>query len=209
MAISLIEVVISIVVLTIISITIFATSTKSLEFFEFKKNANLINQNLISTKIFIQNKILGAKDVMSKDSRLEFFEKDMDLITTKSYSGFALLDNNKTSKSKIATDTNASMPNYQIFIGFENGIFEINKIEKNSIYLKDNTNPKQFSENYFLYKKSTFYLSNNKLFYNDQELLDNIKSFDFVVKDNYLDINICIQIDNNSICKNWYLVVQL
>lgn len=206
-AIGLFELIVSLVIFGVILYTLYVLMSSSVVVFDTKKKSNQINQELLSTKLAIQNRVLNGRNFTLFGNKIDFFELEHQALELDIYSGFAELDHNLTSKSQIKTTIFSYTANYPLFIGFDESVYEIESINPNLIILKDKINSKKFSENYFLYKNSKLSCQSNKLFEGDSILLENVESCKFDLREGLLLIDICVLVDDEKVCRKWEFMI--
>ncbi len=195
----LLELIISILIISIVGI--YSLKFISNLYKSNSQNLNLLNLKLDfqSTNLFIENRLKNSVLITNSSNRISFYEVDINSLKSNYYSGFTILEN---SSKEFVTTVNSLMALVDAkYIWFHNNnIYEIQQsFENNKIYVKNANSEKKIYEQYKLVKrKSEIYLMNHKLYFNENILQDNIKSFQIKQINSFLVIDIC-----SSLCKKW------
>lgn len=186
---------------SVISIAMFEINSGAFEIYESKKLSNDVNQEFLSTKLLLQNRLINSKIISIDSQKVEFYELDHYAIEQKIVSGFAELDSNMTSKKRLKTECLPYLPAYNICVGFEDGCYDVASVESDLITFDDKISPKKMSENYFFYTKASISCGSDSLKYLDEVLLDKLSSCKISKKSNILEFELCKNFDDKKICK--------
>jgi len=197
----LFELIISITILSIIAIyslrfisDLYQTNTQ---------NLTLLNNELDfkNTQLFIENKLKNSVKIVTTGESLSFYEVDINSFKSNYYSGFALLE--KSSKEYVFTPNSYISKMDLFFIWFDDThMYEVEQQNINDkIYFKNPSNEKTIFEHYKLIKqKSSLYLRDKTLHFNENILLENIETFTVSFLNKHIKINIC-----EKICEEWII----
>ena len=169
------------------------------------QNLKILNQQLDfqAANLFIENRIKNSVNRTITANEISFYEVDINNFKNGNYSGYAQLE--KSSKEYVFTPQ-SSLTNVEAdYIWFENSSwYAIEKgFEENRIYFKDKSSSKKIFEHYKLLKGiSKIHVKENKLYFNNSILMNNIKSFEMKQSNQHLVIDIC-----SSFCANWVITL--
>ena len=199
----LFELIISILILSVVG-------TYTLLFIKDLYKSNSQNLKILNTKLdfqstnlFIEYRLKQGVNINHNSNEISFYEVDINGFKSGLYSGFSQLEN--STKEYIITPNSYISNTNNNYVWFNtNYFYEIEKsFEDDKIYFKNKTSQKVIYEQYkLLTKESKIYLQNNTLFFNNDILLKNIKSFDVTTTNNLLIIDTC---DNS--CQNWVITL--
>ena len=204
---SLVELIASILISSVILIGFYKLTSDALLVLQTKKESVKISNELFSLKLFIQNRLFGARFLNVSQNSIDFLELDHLASESQIYSGFAELDNNETTKIKIKTKCVNYLPQYPIYAVFENSYYEVESVNSNEIVFAEKAVEKKFSENYTICKNSKIYFDGSSLKYDGTTLLANIKNINISHNSNLINIDFCADFDGVSICRNWDFVI--
>jgi len=197
----LLELIISITILSIIGIY-------SLRFISDLYQSNTQNLTLLNnqldfknTQLFIENKLKNSVNIAVSNESLSFYEVDINSFKSNYYSGFALLE--KSSKEYVYTPNSYISKMDLFFIWFDDThMYELEQQNINDrIYFKNKSNEKTIFEHYKLIKgKSSLYLRDKILYFNENMLLENIETFEVSFINKHIKINIC-----EKFCEEWII----
>jgi|GEM_PF-1576639 len=195
----LLELVICIILLSFIGIY---TTRFTLNIYESSQsNFILLNTKLDfqSTHLFIETKLRHALNVSSTSNKISFYEEATEDFKSNFYSGFINLD--ESNKTQVLSPNSQMTKVKASYIWFEdNSTYEIEQSFNDEIILfKNKTLSKTIYEQFKLIKrKSSLYLQGNVLFYNENILLTNVKTFNVKIQNKKIFITIC-----QNRCQEW------
>jgi len=167
------------------------------------QNLTLLNNELDfkNTQLFIENKLKNSVKIVTTGESLSFYEVDINSFKSNYYSGFALLE--KSSKEYVFTPNSYISKMDLFFIWFDDThMYEVEQQNINDkIYFKNPSNEKTIFEHYKLIKqKSSLYLRDKTLHFNENILLENIETFTVSFLNKHIKINIC-----EKFCEEWII----
>jgi len=195
------ELIISITILSIIAI--YSLRFISNLYQSNTQNLTLLNNELDfkNTQVFIENKLKNSVKIAMAGESLYFYEVDINSFKSNYYSGFALLE--KSSKEYVFTPNSYISKIDLFFIWFDDThIYEVEQQNINDkIYFKNPNSEKTIFEHYKLIKqKSSLYLRDKTLYFNENILLENIETFTVSFFNSHIKINIC-----EKFCEEWII----
>lgn len=197
---TLLELVVALVIFGVISTIAYSIFSQTFSTYLIKQETNILYEELLSTKLSLQNRFFEGRDFVVTGNSISFYELEHSAFEDQVYSGFAQLDDNATTKSQVKTIISPYSP-IDLYIGFNTTIYPIESIEEDKIILKDKTTPKVFSENYYLYTKTNIVFEHGSIFVNGSLLVENITSSVFELHGNILQWNVCAKSSDKTLCK--------
>lgn len=204
---ALIELIVAMVVASVIAVALFGINSSAIDIFGTKKISNLINQEFLTCKLALQNRLVNAKVITISNQKIDFYELDHYALEQNIVSGFAELDSNLTTKTQLKTKCLTYLPTYDVCVGFEDACYDVEAIESDMIIFKDKTSPKKMSENYFLYMTSSIYCEGDSLKYSGDMLLDGLSKCLISKQNDLISFDLCKQFGDKNICKTLQVLI--
>lgn len=204
---SLIELLVVIVIFSVISYTCYVVYHTLIDSYWGQLESNQARMELVGTQILLQNRVINGRNFVVSANKVEYYELDHQAITSKIFSGFANLDDPQTSKSGFVTKIIPYATPYQLYVGFDENLYAIEKIDLNRVTFVDTTSPKKMSENYSLYRLSVIEYVSGTLTINNEPIMKNLQSCNFSFDNTHLIIELCLNIKNETLCRKWKLLI--
>lgn len=195
----LFETLVSFFILSMIVLFSSVLYTQILNTHKTEFNNLLIQNDLAATKLFIEKQLKEGVLIELFPQKITFYALDMPAFLQGFYSG--IINLNQSSSHKASTPSSQTQKLTSSYILFENNILHERLLQcENSFLCFKNPSSKTLYEHYSMVKNiSTFYVKEEKLYFNDMLLQDNITSFKAQNINEKVYIDICIQ----KRCQEW------
>jgi len=195
----LLETIISFFILSVVVLFSSVLYTQVLTTHKTEFNHILVQNDLQATKLFMAKQFKNGSIIELFPQKITFYAFDTPAFLQGFYTG--IIDLNQSSSHKVFTPLSQTQKLTSSYLLFENNILhELLPQCENGFLCFKNPSSKTIYEHYTMVKNiSTFYVNEEKLYFNDVLLQDNITSFNAKYINEKLHLDACIQ----EVCQEW------
>jgi hypothetical protein len=159
----------------------------------------IIRADLLSTQLFIAKQLKNGVVIETTQKQIRFYALDNEAFLQGFYSG--MIDLNESSKNKAYTPLSQTTQLESTHLLFENHqLHELVKSPENNFLYFKNSSAKTLFEHYKIVKGiSTIHLNDNRLYFNQHLLQENIQQFAVTAHNHKIKVNICM----HTLCEEW------
>jgi hypothetical protein len=195
----LFETLVSFFILSVVILFSSILYTQLLNTHKTKFNTILVENDLTATKLFMAKQLKEGVVIELFPQKIAFYALDTPAFLQGFYSG--IIDLNQSSSQKVFTPSSQTQKLTSSYLLFKNTLLhELLPQCENGFLCFKNPLSKTIYEHYSMEKNiSTFYVKEEKLYFNDTLLQDNITSFNAQKLNEKVHVDVCIQ----TRCQEW------